>query len=99
MTAEWRITGKSVGSRNDVLVNVTYGTERANGFKILEEDTLNLKDVRIYDIIEENGKQKRVLNKRETTLAQQKQQANKGSVSRLDLERCKTKGAFDSNIQ
>ena len=76
MTAEWRITGKSVGSRNDVLVNVTYGTERANGFKILE-DTLNLKDVRIYDIIEENGKQKRVLNKRETTLAQQKQQAIK----------------------
>ncbi len=53
----------------------TYGTSRANAYKILE-DTLNLRDVRIYDTIEDaDGKQKRVLNAKETTLAQQKQQA------------------------
>lgn len=75
-TAEWQITGKSRPSNNDVSAYVTYGTDRANAYRILE-DTLNLKDVRIYDTIEEDGKQKRVLNKRETTLAQQKQQAIK----------------------
>lgn len=75
-TAEWQITGKSRPSNNDVSTYVTYGTDRANAYRILE-DTLNLKDVRIYDTIEEDGKQKRVLNKRETTLAQQKQQAIK----------------------
>ena len=77
MTAEWRITGKSNPSYNDVAAYVTYGTDRANAYRILEE-TLNLKDIRIYDTIEEpDGKQKRVLNKKETTLAQQKQQAIK----------------------
>ncbi|MCD8225401.1 MAG: SNF2-related protein [Clostridiales bacterium] len=77
LTAEWQVTGKSSISRHDVAAYATYGTERANAYRILE-DTLNLKDVRIYDTIEDiDGKQKRVLNKKETTLAQQKQQAIK----------------------
>ncbi len=77
LTAEWRIIGKSSPSHNDVAAYTTYGTERANAYRILEE-TLNLKDIRIYDTIEDaDGKQKRVLNKKETTLAQQKQQAIK----------------------
>ena len=77
MTAEWRINGKSSPSYNDVAAYTTYGTDRANAYRILEE-TLNLKDIRIYDTYEDaDGKQKRVLNKKETTLAQQKQQAIK----------------------
>ena len=77
MTAEWQITGKSTPSRNDVYAYMTYGTSRANAYRILE-DTLNLRDIRIYDTVEDaDGKQKRVLNKKETTLAQQKQQAIK----------------------
>ena len=77
MTAEWRINGKSAPNYNDVAAYMTYGTDRANAYRILEE-TLNLKDIRIYDTIEDpDGKQKRVLNKKETTLAQQKQQAIK----------------------
>ena len=74
-TAEWRIQGKTNPSYNDVACYVTYGTDRANAYKILEE-TLNLKDIRIYDTVEDaDGKKRRVLNKKETTLAQQKQQA------------------------
>ena len=81
LTAEWRITGKSSPNQNDVAAYVTYGTPRANAYRILEE-TLNLKDIRIYDTIEDaEGKQKRVLNKKETTLAQQKQQAIKDAFS------------------
>ncbi|MCD7764430.1 MAG: SNF2-related protein [Lachnospiraceae bacterium] len=77
LTAEWQITGKTVPNRHDVAAYVTYGTDRANAYRILEE-TLNLKDIRIYDTVEDaDGKQKRVLNKKETTLAQQKQQAIK----------------------
>ena len=77
MTAEWKISGKSASSSNDVAAYVTYGTERANAYRILEE-TLNLKDIRIYDLVEApDGKIKRVLNKKDTTLAQQKQQAIK----------------------
>ena len=77
ITAEWRINGKSSPSSNDVAAYVTYGMERANAYRILEE-TLNLKDIRIYDLVEEpNGKEKRVLNKMDTMLAQQKQQAIK----------------------
>ncbi|MEE1036822.1 MAG: helicase, partial [Oscillospiraceae bacterium] len=76
-TAEWRINGKTNPSYNDVAAYVTYGTDRANAYKILEE-TLNLKDIRIYDTVEDaEGKKSRVLNKKETTLAQQKQQAIK----------------------
>ena len=77
ITAEWQITGKSSPNYNDVAAYMTYGTERANAYRILEE-TLNLKDIRIYDTVEDaDGKQKRVLNKKQTTLAQQKQQAIK----------------------
>ena len=76
-TAEWNITNKNMASYNDVNIYMTYGTERANAFKILE-DTLNLRDVRIYDTkIDADGKERRVLNSKETTLAQQKQQAIK----------------------
>ncbi|MCD7744951.1 MAG: SNF2-related protein [Lachnospiraceae bacterium] len=76
-TAEWQISGKTMPDRHDVAAYVTYGTDRANAYRILEE-TLNLKDIRIYDTVEDDdGKQKRVLNKKETTLAQQKQQAIK----------------------
>ena len=77
ITAEWQISGKSSTGRHDVAAYVTYGTDRANAYKILE-DTLNLKDARIYDTIEDaEGNKKRVLNKKETTIAQQKQQAIK----------------------
>lgn len=81
LTAEWQIKGKSAPGRHDVNAYVTYGTDRANAYRILE-DSLNLKDIRIYDTIEEpDGKQKRVLNKKETTLAQQKQQAIKDAFA------------------
>ena len=76
-TSEWRISGKTSLSYNNVANNLTYGTDRATGLRILE-DTLNLRDVRIYDTIEDaEGKEKRVLNQKATTLAQQKQQAIK----------------------
>ena len=74
-TAEWQVTGKSSVSENDVAAYTTYGTSRANAYKILE-DSLNLRDVRIYDTVEDaDGKERRVLNAKETTLAAQKQQA------------------------
>ena len=74
-TAEWQIKGKSSVSYNDVAAYTTYGTSRANAYKILE-DSLNLRDVRIYDTIEDaDGKERRVLNAKETTLAAQQQQA------------------------
>ena len=74
-TAEWQIKGKSSVSYNDVAAYTTYGTSRANAYKILE-DSLNLRDVRIYDTIEDaDGKERRMLNAKETTLAAQKQQA------------------------
>ena len=80
-TAEWRVEGKTATGRSDIISSETYGTSRANAYKILEE-TLNLKDVRIYDIIEDaEGKPKRVLNKRETMLAQQKQQVIKDAFA------------------
>ena len=76
-TAEWNISGKSVPSMRDVNAYMTYGTERANAYKILE-DTLNLRDVRIYDTVRNaDGTERRVLNSKETTLAQQKQEAIK----------------------
>ena len=80
-TAEWRVEGKTATGRGDIISSETYGTSRANAYKILEE-TLNLKDVRIYDTIEDaEGKPKRVLNKRETMLAQQKQQVIKDAFA------------------
>ena len=76
-TAEWNISGKNSIPYNDINARMTYGTDCANAYKILE-DTLNLRDVRIYDTIRDaDGKEKRVLNSKETTLAQQKQQAIK----------------------
>lgn len=76
-TAEWNINNKNAVGYNNVAAYVTYGTDRANAYKILE-DSLNLRDVRIYDTITDtDGKEKRVLNKDATTLAQQKQQAIK----------------------
>ena len=80
-TAEWRVEGKTATGRGDIISSETYGTSRANAYKILEE-TLNLKDIRIYDAIEDaEGKPKRVLNKRETMLAQQKQQVIKDAFA------------------
>ena len=79
-TSEWRISNKSATGFGDIMATETYGTRRANAYKILE-DTLNLRDSRVYDIIEENGKEKRVLNQNETTLAQQKQQAIKDAFA------------------
>ena len=76
-TAEWNITGKNHCSHNDVNAYVTYGTQRANAYRLLEE-TLNLRDIRIYDTVTDpDGRETRVLNSKETTLAQQKQQAIK----------------------
>ena len=76
-TSEWHIDGKSAVGANDVNACSTYGTSRINAYKILE-NTLNLRDVRIYDKIEDaDGTERRVLNVKETTLAQQKQQVIK----------------------
>ena len=80
-TAEWRIEGKTKTGRNDVMVYETFGTARASAYKILE-DTLNLRDARVYDTVEDDsGKPKRVLNKKETMLAGQKQQAVKDAFA------------------
>ena len=73
-TAEWNIRNKNAVSYSNIAAYMTYGTERANAYKILE-DTLNLRDVRIYDTKHDaDGRERRVLNSKETTLAQQKQQ-------------------------
>ena len=73
VTGQWNLKGKNADHGN-ALVNMTYGTSRANAYRILE-DSLNLRDTRIFDTIEEDGKEKRVLNKKETMLASQKQEA------------------------
>ena len=71
-TAEWRINGKTVVSRSNVAAYASYGTDRANAYKLLE-DALNLRDTRIFDTIQNaDGKEQRVLNQKATTLAQQK---------------------------
>ena len=79
-TSEWRISNKSATGFGDIMATETYGNRRANAYKILE-DTLNLRDSRVYDTIVEDGKEKRVLNQNETTLAQQKQQAIKDAFA------------------
>ena len=79
-TSEWRIGNKSAAGMYDIMSTETYGIHRANAYKILE-DTLNLRDCRIYDTIEEDGKERRVLNQKETMLAQQKQQAIKDTFA------------------
>lgn len=71
MTGQWNVKGKNA-DRGNSLVNMTYRTSRANAYRILE-DSLNLRDTSIFDTIEEDGKEKRVLNKKETMLASQKQ--------------------------
>jgi len=74
-TAEWQVEGKSVVGHNDIAAYTTFGTGRANAYRLLEE-SLNLRDIRIYDTIEDaDGRERRVLNAKETTLAAQKQQA------------------------
>jgi DNA methylase len=75
-TGEWNVAAQRRVPGSNVLANVTFGTGRMNAYRIIE-DTLNLKDVRVYDTIVEDGKEKRVLNKKETTLAQQKQESIK----------------------
>ena len=79
-TSEWQISGKSATGYGDIMATETYGTRSINAYKILE-DTLNLRDSRVYDTIEEDGKEKRILNQHETTLAQQKQQAIKDAFA------------------
>ena len=79
-TGEWNISGKSRDSYGNVRVRMTYGTDRVNGYKLLE-DALNLRDTRIFDKVVEDGKEKRVLNKKETMLAQQKQDAIKAEFA------------------
>ena len=80
-SSEWRISNKSAAGSNDIKSTETYGTHRANAYKILE-DTLNLRDCRIYDTITDvDGKERRILNQKETTLAQQKQQAIKDAFA------------------
>lgn len=77
VTAEWNIGGKNLISHHDVAATKTFGTDRASAYRILEE-TLNLRDIRIYDTVEDaDGKERRVLNQKETTLTAQKQQAIK----------------------
>ncbi|MCD8151266.1 MAG: SNF2-related protein, partial [Clostridiales bacterium] len=78
MTGEWNISGKSRDNYGNVLVRMTYGTDRANAYRLLE-DALNLRDTKIFDTVEEDGKERRVLNKKETMLAQQKQDAIKSA--------------------
>jgi N12 class adenine-specific DNA methylase len=75
-SGEWNISGKNRDSYSNVLARMTYGTERVNGYRLLE-DALNLRDTRVYDTVREDGAEKRVLNKKETMLAQQKQDAIK----------------------
>jgi len=73
-TGEWQVTGKGKSQFSDIPATVTYGTTRMNAYQIID-DTLNLRDVRVYDYVEDaDGKEKRVLNKKETMLAQQKQE-------------------------
>ena len=84
-TAEWQISGKNVVGQNNVAAYSTYGTSRANAYKILE-DSLNLRDVRIYDTVEDaDGKERRVLNAKETTLGRAKAAGHPGCFPRLDL--------------
>ena len=73
VTGQWNVKGKSADYGNS-LVNMTYGTNRRNAYQILE-DSLNLKDSRVYDTVIEDGKETRVLNKKETMIASQKQEA------------------------
>lgn len=72
-TAAWNLRGKNEDHSNNIKANMTYGTSRMSAYKIME-DTLNLRDVRIFDTVVEDGVEKRVLNRQETAIAQQKQE-------------------------
>ena len=76
VSGQWNISGKNADSYHNVLVTATYGTGRVNAYAILEQ-SLNLKNVQVFDVVEQDGKEKRVLNKQETMLAGQKQEAIK----------------------
>ena len=79
-TGEWNVSGKSRDSGNNTLAYVTYGTKRKNAYSIIE-DSLNLRDCRVYDTIHDvDGNEKRVLNTKETMPAQQKQEMVQGSL-------------------
>ena len=73
VTGQWNVKGKNVDSSNNPLSTATYGTQRANAYRLLE-DALNLRDTKIYDTIHDADGEHRVLNRKETTLAQQKQE-------------------------
>ena len=89
VSGQWNISGKNKDSNGNPLVGATYGTERANAYKLLE-DALNLRDTKIYDTVTEDGKERRILNKKETMIAQQKQEMIKEAFQEWifrDLER------------
>ncbi len=104
INGQWNISGKTQDFGNP-LITSTYGTGRANAYRLLE-DALNLKDTKIYDTVEEDGKEKRVLNKKETMLAQQKQEMIKGAYKEWifkDMERrediCRTYNELFNSIR
>ena len=104
INGQWNISGKTQDFGNP-LITSTYGTGRANAYRLLE-DALNLKDTKIYDTVEEDGKEKRVLNKKETMLAQQKQEMIKDAYKEWifkDMERrediCRTYNELFNSIR
>ncbi len=105
VNGQWNISGKNEDSRGNSLVTSTYGTARVNAYHLLE-NTLNLKDTLIYDTKTEDGKEKRVLNKKETMLASQKQEMIKEAFKEWifkDLERredlCRTYNTIFNSIR
>ena len=79
VNGQWNISGKSLDTYGNTRVTATYGTARANAYRLLE-DALNLRDTKIYDTIQDADGEHRVLNKKETMLAQQKQDMIKESL-------------------
>ena len=106
ITGQWNISGKTRDSYGNALVTSTYGTSRANAYRLLE-DALNLKDTKIYDTVEDvDGKEHRVLNKKETMLAQQKQEMIKEAFKEWifrDIDRredlCKTYNELFNSVR
>ena len=105
VNGQWNISGKNIDNYGNALVTSTYGTSRANAYRLLE-DALNLRDTKIYDTVHEDGKEKRVLNKKETMLAQQKQEVIKEAFKEWifkDMERredlCRTYNELFNSIR
>ena len=105
VNGQWNISGKNADSRGNSLVTATYGTQRANAYRLLE-DALNLRDTKIFDTVVEDGKEKRVLNKKETMIAQQKQEMIKEAYKEWifrDLDRredlCRTYNDLFNSIR